>query len=186
MKRITSILLVLVMVLSSAAIVGCDLSTLIGGEGTTTTTTNKIEDNEPKDLIIRMTNRMKAAGYDEMKETAYFYFQSQGISSIYDYSVEIVDGKIYLHGYIFDDIIYVTNHDFVYAESILPYALSSDEEIYETLLKIQNHGECYILKPQEENGVGFQILVYEIEGEFYLLASYYTDEVLKIHKVTIE
>ena len=62
MKRITSILLVLVMVLSSAAIVGCDLSTLIGGEGTTATTTtttttttteNTSPENPPEELVIK-------------------------------------------------------------------------------------------------------------------------------------
>ena len=59
MKRITSILLVLAMVLSSAVLVGCDLSTLLGGEGTTTTTTttttteNTSPENPPEELVIK-------------------------------------------------------------------------------------------------------------------------------------
>ena len=194
MKRITSVLLVLAMVLSSAAIVGCDLSTLIGGEGTTTTTTNKIEDNEPKDLIIRMTNRMKAAGYDEMKLTAELYSQLSVFSAAYTLNIEIIDDYFCINGFVYDDISYVNDYDLQYHEQFLNGALSSyGEDKYEMLLMIQKQKDFYILKTDaSQPSYGATIAVYEVGNDYYFLASYddptiiTPDVVVRSHKATIE
>ena len=176
-KLIAKLMLV-VMLLSLVATTGCSLIPQ--------KTTEENKHHEPEDLVNGMLAKMQAAGYEEMEEMAEFYFQCPYINSTTNYTVKIVDGKIYLHGYIFDDISYVTDYLLIYESSLLSYASNRDVEKYEMLLKIQNSSECYILIPQEENGVGFKIVVYEIEGDYYFLASYYNDEVQKIHKVTID
>ena len=172
-KIIAGVVLLLVLISSALSFVGCGYKE------------NDVNHN-PEDLVNGMLAKMKAAGCEEMKATAEFFFQAGYISSVYDYQVEIIDGKLYLHGYIFDDITFVNNHQVAYKDTILEEALKHDKEKYDILLKIQNHKGCYILKPQEDNAIAFKIAVYEIDNSYYFLEYYYDDvEVTKIHKVTI-
>lgn len=182
-KHIARIMVLILLLSSTINLVGCEKIFVYQTEPTTN---NNIH-HEPEDLINSMLAKMEAAGYEEMKATAEFFFQAASISSIYDYSVEIVDGKIFLHKHIFDDISYVNDHQVIYTDTILTTALKWDKEKYDVLVKIQNHKGCYILKPQEDNAIAFKIAVYEIDNSYYFLEYYYDCvEVMKIHKVTID
>ena len=184
-KLIARVML-LVIILSTIATTGCEFFVTKGTEQTTENSKKEPTNHKSEDLINGMLAKMKSAGCEEMKATAEFFFQAAYISSVYDYQVEIIDGKLYLHGYIFDDITFVNNHQVAYKDTILEEALKHDKEKYDILLKIQNHKECYILKPQEDNAIAFKIAVYEINNSYYFLEYYYDDvEVTKIHKVTI-
>ena len=176
--KLVARLMLVVVLFSTIVITGCSLIPQ--------KTTEENKHHEPEDLVNGMLAKMQAAGYEKMEEMADFYFQCPYINSSTNYTVKIVDGKIYLHGYIFDDISYVTDYSLMYESSLLPYASNRDVEKYEMLLKIQNSSGCYILVSQEENSVGLKVIVYEIDGDYYFLASYYNDEVQKIHKVTID
>lgn len=149
-----------------------------------TTTSSILEHHEPEDLVNGIVSKMQAEGYEEMKTFAELYAQAAYINSTYNYLVEIIDGNIYINGYIFDNIAYVNNCCFVYDNAILPYV--SDEDKYAMLLRIQNDLGYYVLIPRDENGSENRIVVCEIDGEYYFLSSFYNDEVQKIYKLIID
>ncbi len=184
--KLIAIMMLLVIILSTIVTTGCEFFVTKEIEQTTENSQKEVINHEPQDLIDGLITKMQSAGYDKMEAIAEFFFQCGHISSVYNYSVEIIDGKMYLNGYVYDVISYVADYDLVYENSLLSDALSRDVEKYDILLKIQNQSGCYILQPQEENGIGFKIVVYDIEGDYYFLASYYSGEVQKIHKVSID
>ena len=118
-------MMLLLMIVSTFATTGCEFFT---PSQTTENSQKEVINHEPQDLIDGLVAKMQAAGYEEMKVTAEFFVQAAYISSVYDYQLEIIDGKIYLHGYVFDDIIYVNNHEVEYKDTILEETLKYDKE----------------------------------------------------------
>lgn len=174
--------MLIMMLLFLMATTGCCL--FLSNQTEPTTTSSILEHHEPEDLVNGLVAKMQAEGYEEMKTTAELYAQAAYIDSTYNYTVEIIGGNIYINGHAFDNTAYVNNCYFVYDKAILPYVY--DEEKHAMLLRIQNALGYYILIAREENSIENKIIVCKIDGEYYFLSSFYSDEVQKIHKLIID
>lgn len=180
-KRFLACFVLIFVLLSLTFTTGCEYFTQ------QSTSTDDVQKNEPKDFVKEMTDKMKAAGYSEMKLTANFYYQSCHLDSITKLHIEFVDDYVSIKGYIYDDISYESDYkDLKFDEDgLLNYAQYADPEVYELLQKIQNTKFCYVLKTDAKSGYGLKIAVYEVDGAYYFLSSFEADEVMRIYKAVI-
>ena len=179
-------LLVLVMLLTSVlALFGCDFLNMQSDQ---TTTTTQRKDKKAEDLIKDMKEKMVAAGYEEMKMRAEYYFQDGGLNWRFSYDVEIIDDTLFVDGVMFDEIIYDSEYELSFFMTMTRPDLvpDYDKEKVETINKIQEERGFYIIKAQSLCKVGKEIVIYEEGNTYYLFAIFYDDNVIyRAHKVTI-
>lgn len=178
--------ILVVIILSTILTTGCQFFT---PNETTENSQKEVINHEPQDLINGLIAKMQAAGYEEMKFTAeYFYFEPIFHEYCYSLSIKIVDNHFLINGIIYDDISYSNNYLPTFQALNLPHALELHPEKYEVLLKIQETNSCYVLKTEDEEHsyFGNPILVYEIDGDYYFLGCYYEKTVVTVNKATIK
>ena len=177
----------LMIILSTVATTGCEFFVTKGTEQTTENSQKEVINHEPQDLIDGLVAKMQAAGYEEMKFTAeYFYFEP-GFDYAYSLKIEIVDDYFLINGVVYDVMSYNIN-SYPNFEYIGLSMASKNPEKYEVLLKIQELNSCYVLKTKDEKdsiGFGNPILVYEMDSDYYFLGCWYEEYVLRVNKATI-
>ena len=182
-KQILAKVMLVAMIFSLISMTGCEfvLSNTIENQPNT----NTPEHHEPEDLVNGMLAKMQAAGYEEMKATAYMYYQAPDINRRYLLDLEIVDGKLIINGKTYDKITYDTEYIIEYDSLMFIDDIPENEEKFEKLREIQKHKGFYILKCSTSD-VAFDILACEYDNTYYFLILGQLGTVIRVHSLVIE
>lgn len=156
------------------AFVGCNYTNDDPSNTTADTTTSNPEEEQPPKLVSLRADP---------------YFQG-ALSWEYSLDVKVEDEKIYINDTLYKESSSVPPI-ILYSEGFLAGAdfadkMNNDNEITNTLTKIQNGKPFCVLETDQDSSCGKLLSVYEINGAYYFIRFYDNGDVMRIHSATIE
>lgn len=164
MKRITSVLLIFVIILC-AFITSCCYY-------------------EQVEAVENVFSDFSKDENGAIKFSAVTYIQDISLSAMFPMDVTVENGKIKINGVIYDDVRKAHHFDIQYSNGLISAANSDPNRvnIVQTLEMINDIDSCFILKSTNDS---LSIAVYYVDGVCYLLSMSESGEVVRIHCVEI-
>lgn len=144
---------------------------------------------EISELCMRLSTNMATEndGVATLRAEPYI---NPGISWEYSLDINIKDGNIYINDTLYEESSSVPPV-IVYSEGFLASAafvdeINNNQEMSNTLKKINNSDSCYLIETNQDCNTGKLISIYEIEGVYYFVRFYDNGKVMRIHYAPIE